>query len=74
MRYQLVGEDWLPAHDAKSEFGATLSELVKLEEEGRIRVRTLTNPHNDKKFKVYAVQDLEELFEWKERVRVDTDR
>ena len=62
MRYQLVGEEWVPAQDANTEYGAKLSELLKLEKEGKIRVRILNKPHNDKKFKVYAVEDLEELF------------
>jgi len=62
MRYTIEGEEWLPAHDAKREFGVTLEELLKLAEEGKVRVRIMTNPHNEKDFTVYSVSDLEELF------------
>ena len=73
MRYQLEGEDWLPEYEAKKEYHVTLEQLTHAFNEGTLRMEVLTNPHNDRDFKVYAVEDLEELFGKKETLKVNVD-
>jgi ribosomal protein L32E len=71
MRYQLEGEDWLPKYEAKKEYQVTVEQLTHAVNDGTLRWRTYTNPHNYKEFRLYNVEDLEELFGKKEAQRVE---
>ena len=60
MRYNIEGEEWLPLYQAAKEYNVKSEVLVRLANQGILRTRILTNPHNDKNFTAIAVNDLDE--------------
>jgi hypothetical protein len=67
MLYDLDGEDWLPEYEAKRNYHVNVQQLTHAVNEGELRWRKYTNPHNDREFKLYCVADLEGLFGKNER-------
>ncbi len=49
------------------EYHVNMGEFKQAVLTGKVRTETLTNPHNDRDFTVYAVSDLEECFNAKNR-------
>jgi hypothetical protein len=74
VRYSRMKELWIPASNVRAEFKVIAGQLEQAVLEGKVRTLQEWNSHNEKFFTIYALADLEKLFQRKRQARIFTKK